>query len=208
MTHAQHIADPYLKFIALNRILRGWIQYYRHANVKDIAHKLDWWIYRRVSHWLKHHHQVSLRHVLAQYEQQQERRRKNLAVRNGKGTTIFLYRMSDLPITSYRTRNYPNPYLEVVTTMTQIEGERTTPLEAQIWAGGSSNTEWNELRRQILQRDGYKCQNCGNADTLEVHHRQARHQGGTDDPANLVTLCETCHIQTDKHRVNFVRQSK
>jgi len=208
MTQAQHVADPYLKFIALNRILRGWIQYYRHANVKDIAHKLDWWIYQRVCHWLKHHHKLSIRHVLTQYERQQEGQRKNLAVSNGNGETVFLYRMGDLPITHYRTRNYPNPYIEVVTTMTQIEGEPSTPLEAPMWSGGSSNTEWNELRRQILQRDNYKCQSCGNTGKLEVHHRQARHKGGTDDPANLVTLCETCHIQTDSYRASFVVQSK
>ena len=205
MTHGQQIADPYAKVIALNRVLRGWIQYYRHANVKDIAHKLDWWVNRRVTHWLKRHHKWGIRRVLAEYERQQYGRRKNIAVGNEKGNIIFLYRMSDLPITQYRTRNYPNPYLKTDGIITQIENEPTNPLKKDAWLGGSRHAEWQELRRQILQRDNYMCQHCDNTNNLEVHHLQARHKGGTDDLANLITLCENCHIQNGKYRANFTQ---
>jgi RNA-directed DNA polymerase len=208
MTNGQQIADPYTKFIALNRVLRGWIQYYRHANVKDIAHKLDWWVYRRVTFWLKRHHKWRVRRVLAEYEHQQDRRRKNLAVCNEHGRSIFLYRMSDLPITQYRTRNYPNPYIEATYIITQIEAEADKPLKADAWQGGSRHAEWQELRRQILQRDNYTCRHCANTNNLEVHHLIAKHKGGTDDPANLITLCENCHMQNDAYRAMFAQQSK
>lgn len=54
------------------------------------------------------------------------------------------------------------------------------------------------LRFAIFRRDGYRCQICGrNAQehgvTLEVDHRLARAQGGSDDPANLWTLCFDCN---------------
>jgi RNA-directed DNA polymerase len=203
MTNGQQIADPYAKVIALNRVLRGWISYYRHANVKDIANELDWWLYRRLTHWLKCHHNWGVRHVLAEYEQQQYGRRKNLAVCNEHGRSVFLYRMCDLPITHYRTRNYPNPYIQTGRIVTQVEGEPISPLKTDAWQGGSRHAEWQELRRQILDRDGYTCQHCGDNSNLEVHHLTARHKGGTDDPANLITWCENCHIQGDGYRAKF-----
>ena len=204
MTNGQQIADPYSKVIALNRVLRGWIQYYRHANVKEIAHKLDWWVYRRLTHWLKRHHKWGVRRVLAEYEHQQYGQRKNLAVCNEHERLVYLYRMSDLPIIQYRTRNYPNPYINTDHVVTQIENEPDRPLKTEAWQGGSRHAEWQELRRQILQRDGYACQQCGNTSKLEAHHISARHKGGTDHPENLITLCESCHILDDAYRATFV----
>jgi RNA-directed DNA polymerase len=204
MTNGRQISDPYLKVLALNRVLRGWIQYYRHANVKDIAHKLDWWVYLRFTHWLQSHHGWGVRRVLAEYEHQQHGRRKNLAVRNEHGRQVFLYRMGDLPITRCRTRNYPNPYIDSECTVTQVE-EAASPLKSTAWQGGSRHAEWQELRRQILQRDGYACQYCNSTSSLEVHHLRARYQGGTDSPENLVTLCEVCHVQLDAYRAQFAR---
>jgi len=208
MTHGQQIADPYSKIIALNRVLQGWMEYYRHANAKDIAHKLDWWVYRRVTHWLKRHHKWGVRRVLAQYEHQQYGRRKNLAVCNEHERLVFLYRMSDLPITQYRTRNYPNPYIQTGSTAFQLRDEPITPLVEDAWQGGSRHAEWDQLRRQIIQRDGYVCQQCGRTNQLEAHHILARHQGGTDDPVNLITLCDNCHIKSDRYRAMFSQQSK
>jgi 5-methylcytosine-specific restriction endonuclease McrA len=208
MTHGQQIADPYSKIIALNRVLQGWMQYYRHANAKDIAHKLDWWVYRRVTQWLKRHHKWGVRRVLAQYEHQQDGRRKNLAVCNEHGRLVFLYRMSDLPITQYRTRNYPNPFIQRDPTVKQVRDEPNTPFSPEAWPGSSRHAEWHELRRQIIQRDGYACQQCGSTNQLEVHHTLAKHQGGTDDPRNLITLCENCHITSDRYRAMFSQPSK
>jgi group II intron reverse transcriptase/maturase len=204
MTNGQQVSDPYLKVLALNRVLRGWILYYRHANVKDIAHKLDWWVYRRFTHWLQRHHGWGVRRVLAEYEHQQHGRRKNLAVRNEHGRQVFLYRMCDLPITRYRTRNYPNPYVNAERIVTQID-EAASSLKTTAWQGGSRHAEWQELRRQILQRDGYACQHCNGTSSLEIHHFKARHQGGTDSPENLITLCEVCHVQLDAYRAQFAR---
>ncbi len=52
---------------------------------------------------------------------------------------------------------------------------------------------YNELCRQVLQRDGWRCQNCGSPDNLQVHHKQFRSQSGDDSEANLITLCASCH---------------
>ncbi|MFO7609860.1 MAG: HNH endonuclease signature motif containing protein, partial [Candidatus Krumholzibacteriia bacterium] len=50
-------------------------------------------------------------------------------------------------------------------------------------------------RREVLARDRHRCQapGCGRTRFLEVHHKKPRARGGTHEPANLVTLCASCH---------------
>ena len=58
---------------------------------------------------------------------------------------------------------------------------------------------WERVRRQVLDRDGWRCRECGRAGRLEVHHRvELRHGGAPYDAMNLETLCRFCHI--DRHR--------
>jgi len=49
------------------------------------------------------------------------------------------------------------------------------------------------LCRQVLERDNWKCQNCGRSSELQVHHIQFRSHLGDDREENLVTLCADCH---------------
>ena len=51
----------------------------------------------------------------------------------------------------------------------------------------------NNFEKQVLRRDGWRCQCCGNRSNLEVHHKEFRSQGGNDSEENLVTLCVRCH---------------
>jgi len=50
-----------------------------------------------------------------------------------------------------------------------------------------------ELRLQVLRRDGWRCQSCGALSNLEVHHRELRSHSGDDSEQNLITLCTGCH---------------
>lgn len=52
----------------------------------------------------------------------------------------------------------------------------------------------SELRLQVFERDR-NCVKCGKYlhDSVAVHHRKLRKQGGKDDITNLVALCSTCH---------------
>ena len=36
------------------------------------------------------------------------------------------------------------------------------------------HASYENLRQQILRRDGWRCQSCGTMSSLEVHHRQFR----------------------------------
>lgn len=56
--------------------------------------------------------------------------------------------------------------------------------------------DWSHIRSIVLARDKHTCRECGQDSdrrTLDVHHLIPRSFGGTDDPANLVTLCDGCH---------------
>ena len=50
-------------------------------------------------------------------------------------------------------------------------------------------------RRGVLARDGHRCQTkgCNAKRFLEVHHVVPRIRGGSNDEANLITLCSSCH---------------
>jgi 5-methylcytosine-specific restriction endonuclease McrA len=52
---------------------------------------------------------------------------------------------------------------------------------------------YENLRQQVLRRDGWRCQSCGTMSNLEVHHRQFRSHSGDDSEDNLITLCAQCH---------------
>jgi len=52
---------------------------------------------------------------------------------------------------------------------------------------------YTKLQRQVLQRDGWRCQFCGSMQNLQVHHLKLRSQSGGDDEPNLITLCAECH---------------
>jgi 5-methylcytosine-specific restriction endonuclease McrA len=56
-------------------------------------------------------------------------------------------------------------------------------------------TSYRELHRQILERDGWRCQFCGSMQNLQVHHLKFRSQSGDDMEQNLITLCPECHEQ-------------
>jgi 5-methylcytosine-specific restriction endonuclease McrA len=52
---------------------------------------------------------------------------------------------------------------------------------------------YSALRRQILERDNWRCQVCGSMSNLEVHHIRFRSHSGPDLEQNLLTLCASCH---------------
>jgi len=58
---------------------------------------------------------------------------------------------------------------------------------------GLDERKYEELRLQVLRRDGWRCQFCGTMTNLEVRHQEFRSHSGQDHENNLVTLCNDCH---------------
>jgi len=59
--------------------------------------------------------------------------------------------------------------------------------------------DYEELRKRVLRRDGWRCQFCGSMTNLELHHQQFRSHSGEDTEDNLITLCTDCHCQWQGH---------
>jgi 5-methylcytosine-specific restriction endonuclease McrA len=57
---------------------------------------------------------------------------------------------------------------------------------------------YRELHRQVLERDGWRCQICGRMQHLQVHHLTFRSHSGSDMEQNLITLCAECHESTHR----------
>ncbi|CAN7337063.1 RecQ family ATP-dependent DNA helicase [Rhizobium sp. LjRoot258] len=55
---------------------------------------------------------------------------------------------------------------------------------------------WEETRRLVHERDGFRCVSCSlklASRDADVHHLLPRSMGGSDELSNLVTLCDGCH---------------
>jgi 5-methylcytosine-specific restriction endonuclease McrA len=63
---------------------------------------------------------------------------------------------------------------------------------------------YRALCRKVLERDGWRCQQCGRATELQVHHIRFRSALGDDDLDNLVTLCSECHESAHRPRSDII----
>ena len=59
---------------------------------------------------------------------------------------------------------------------------------------------YRRLCREVLERDGWRCQSCGCIESLQVHHIQPRGRLGDDMAENLITLCVVCHQKAHGQR--------
>jgi len=72
------------------------------------------------------------------------------------------------------------------------------------WKGGGESWRgfaWRIARRTALERDHYRCTECGRAERLQVHHlRDKSATGGNWDNSieNLRTVCVGCHLRTHR----------
>ena len=56
-------------------------------------------------------------------------------------------------------------------------------------------TQYTELHRVILRRDGWRGLACCKRSHMEVHHQRFRSRSGSDTEENLITLCATTAIR-------------
>jgi len=80
------------------------------------------------------------------------------------------------------------------------------------WKGGWSLIEygsnWQQRRKQALERDNHVCCYCGSTKRIDVHHKIKINEFITDEDKcnignnldNLITLCRICHIIEHKEK--------
>ena len=80
-----------------------------------------------------------------------------------------------------------------------IQKIKNPDIEGKGYQSGEQAGFWN-VREYVLHRDNHQCQHCRGktkSSVLEVHHIVSRQTGG-DRPANLITLCSTCHDKVSR----------
>lgn len=75
-----------------------------------------------------------------------------------------------------------------------------------------NSTKWQKIRKQVLQRDFYICQICGQVNSNIVHHIKELTKDNIADSSiatnkeNLITVCNQCHDEI--HNRNYRRAKR
>lgn len=88
-------------------------------------------------------------------------------------------------------------YLEAEIKRLKSKLEKNVPEAQKI----RNSKQYKEFRRQILERDGYKCTACGSTEKLQVHHIKegSKYPELIMDSGNVITLCMKCHALTNNY---------
>jgi len=100
----------------------------------------------------------------------------------------------------------PVSNIKIETAQFDIQKINNPEIEGKEYQEGEQSGFWN-VREYVLYRDNHKCQHCKGKSKdpiLQVHHLESRKTGG-DRPANLLTLCKTCH---GKYHLGEIELSK
>ena len=192
LSPSSHQASVSAKIIGLNRLIRGWCQYYQYTSRASTQfHEVGHAIYWEMAHWLGRKFKLNMPDVMRQFKQD-----STFAL--GK---LRLLRPSEFPSLQYRQRFFkPNPYL---TQERKLERE-SLPLET-LWTGYEARPGMADLRPLIIERDEYNCRLCGIEVTpslCQVDHirpvRRFKRPIDANVEWNLWTLCIRCHREKTK----------
>ncbi|KRL78238.1 RNA-guided endonuclease IscB [Ligilactobacillus equi] len=94
----------------------------------------------------------------------------------------------------------PNPELHIEVGKFDMQKMKDPAIKGEGYQKGDLYG-YQTVKQYVLARDQYKCQVCkkkggkykGKIVKLKIHHIIYRSQGGTNAPANLITVCADCH---------------
>lgn len=61
------------------------------------------------------------------------------------------------------------------------------------------------IKKNVLERDDYKCVKCGRYRNLEIHHIIPVYKDGVEGMGNLITLCSRCHRAAPNEPIDFFK---
>jgi group II intron reverse transcriptase/maturase len=189
------------KISALNRIMRGWCEYYRTVSSPTRSfRRLQHEVYWSMVHWLGRKYKTSTPKVLRKFGKE-----------GFLGTkTQTLLKPSDIKRKRHIMSQATNPY----TSPNQRLVREKLPNLDGAWSGQEARTGSWDLRDIVLERDNHTCQRCGTSLPsweAQVDHIKPRsrfkHRVNADTQENLQTLCYPCHkqkTQTDRRVLSRV----
>jgi hypothetical protein len=160
LSRATHQDSVSTKIIGVNRLIRGWCQYYQYTSkASSQFSQLEYDLFWAMAHWLGRKFRMTMPVVMQRFH------RDNGFVSEKQR----LLKPTEFPPLQYRQRFFkPNPYL---TQDKRLEREEV-PNETY-WTGYEARPGMADLRPLILERDEYTCQRCEarvTANTAEVDH--------------------------------------
>jgi RNA-directed DNA polymerase len=185
--------DVVNKIWAVNRVVRGWANYYRHVQSSKTRNQLDYWTYRAVWRWLdkKHGGYLGKKARYARYMTRTPSGQKTLGYRG-----VYLASMSTVKFRRFIAPPNGNPYLLEKASLSITVEE---PITEVVWTGTSSQNAYAIARQDLLAEKGPICQRCGEYKQpyqIHAHHIKAQKDGGRARKSNLTLLCEACHRTT------------
>jgi len=175
------------KITALNLLLRGWSNYYRHSAASATFDYVGSYAFKRMELWLRKKTRLRVRAVYKKYY-----RRDRWLTWAADGET--LYHTSMTAIEYKRFAHHPNPYLDPSKEVLLPYHLDPHPGKRK-WDGTNTRygENWTEKRDEIRRRDGERCALCGSQDKIEIHHVRKHKQGKEHHPERMIALCASCH---------------
>jgi RNA-directed DNA polymerase len=213
MTTSSTTNDDYTnKIQAVNAVVRGWATYYRAVNPTETFHKLDNYIWLRLRKWLEKKYRIGPKEVRRRFMPHQpgpKGGRDEFAAQDVEGKWVWRYRATQTKLIYHRPtikRHWPHPYLEKVKVEPYL-----LPTLKEMWQGNKAAPEYEANRREVLKRANGKCERCGQATKLAVHHRHRVQWRKTPKhadhrPETMEALCQSCHEK--EHRAEMIYRIK
>ena len=189
------------KIDAMNYLLRGWANYFRHEAASSTFDYVGSYAFKRMEIWLRKKTRRRIRAIYREYY----RKPANYCTWVAGGKALY-HPGVQTKIERIRYAHRPNPYLNA-TDEVYLTYHRDPYPGKHEWEGASYyGEEWTEVRAAVLERDERKCRVCGKGGRVEVHHIRPHQPGRPHELPNLITLCATCHRQVRDPRSEVNRQ--
>ena len=181
------------KIQALNRIIRGWCQYYQYTSSPSVIFdRIDHEVFWLMTHWLGKKFQLSTPKVMRRFR---------------KGNQIGTSKTNLLKASSFKAKRYKisrlsNPYLkdELV-----LQREETFNLE-EAWQGQEGRTGQADWREEVYLRREGSCGRCRKyvpwrwaiLDHIRPRYRFNQPESEADRINNMQILCKPCNGEKTK----------
>jgi len=192
------------KIRAVNTVVRGWCNYYRHVASSDARRSLDHWLWQRMMLWLrkKHDRNLTSRELCERYLKSNRKGQQRWSCEG-----VFLVKPSlDVKFKHYLARKIPHPYLDPMASLT-IQVEEPVP-DGDVWSGASSQNRYAIDRLRRMKAVNYHCEACQKGPVpimeLDAHHPSGKRDGTWHE---IVILCKDCHKQTASFGVKLANRA-
>ncbi len=196
------------KIHALNRLTRGWCEYYRSTSspswvFSQIGTELFW----DMAHWLGRKYESNMPAIMQRFRKDNTFRTK----------AIPLVMPTEYKAKKLLVKTWHNPYTAPEKVMKEKDRMKRESLFCydKLWRGHEDRQEGMDLREEVILRDGPTCKSCGNTfhpSEVQVDHKipRARFKNPLDADRleNLQVLCTVCHrakTKTDLKVLSRVR---